>query len=310
MKLPLILGTALGVLAGCASPEKEPLPGRSTPLTDRRPKADEIVAFYNGEPLNWQTVAEKMLELNLKESVDQYVRWRIVEDRKAALAIVHSPEELRRRAAAYLEQARRQLGEARYQQQLALEGATEEHKREQIEKSAFLSQLLTMDKIVRYSELVEDRYEIDRAYFAQEADAKAFRAACQAKGFDDAAKELLPAPKPTKGVLPRESFTKTRPPLEPVLDPWIVDEVSKLGPMDVTDVETSRSNLYYVIRLRAFRKGRDVVYSQVKDEVAESVLKDPPAQQDYARWMERELGRCKVDYADGAPRRERKAGTP
>jgi len=310
MKLPLILGTALGVLAGCSSAEKEHLPERSTPLTDRRPKADEIVAFYNGEPLTWQAVAEKMLELNLKESVDQYVRWRIVEDRKAALAIVHSPEELRRRAAAYLEQARRQLGEARYQQQLIREGTTEEHKREQIEKSAFLSQLLTMDKIVRYSELVEDRYEIDRAYFVEETDAKAFRAACRAKGFDDAAKELPPAPKPTMGVLPRESFTKTRPPLEPVLDPWIVDEVAKLGPMEVTDVETSRSNLYYVIRLRAFRKGRDVVYSQVKDEVAESVLKDPPAQQDYARWMERELGRCKVDYAEGAPRRERKTGPP
>lgn len=310
MKLPLILGTALGVLTACSSPEKEHLPERSAPLTDHRPKTDEIVAFYNGEPLSWQTVAEKMLELNLKDSVDQYVRWRIVEDRKAALAIVHTPEELHRRSAAYLDQARRQLGEARFQQQLAREGATEESKREQIEKSAFLSQLLTMDKMVRYSELIEDRYEIDRAYFAEEADAKAFRAACQAKGFDDAAKEQLPARQATKGVLPRESFAKARPPLDPVLDPWIVEEVAKLGPMEVTNVETSRSNLYYVIRLRAFRKGRDVVYSQVKDEVAESVLKDPPAQQDYARWMERELGRCKVDYAEGAPRRERKTGTP
>ena len=312
MKLPLILGTALGVLlpAGCSAPEKEILPERSTPLTDRRPKADEIVAFYNGEPLSWQTVAEKMLELNLKDSVDHYVRWRIVEDRKAALAIVHTSDELRRRAAAYLDQARRQLGDARYQQQLAREGTTEDRKREQIEKSAFLSQLLTMDKMVRYSELIEDRYEIDRAYFAEEADAKAFHAASQAKGFDDAAKELPPARKATMGVLPRESFPKTRPPLDPVLDPWIVDEVAKLGPMEVTNVETSRSNLYYVIRLRAFRKGRDVVYSQVKDEVSESVLKDPPAPQDYARWMEREMGRCKVDYAEGAVRREKKAGTP
>jgi len=318
MKAPPILGTVLGVVAGawtllaasCSAPEKEFLPDRSAPLTDHRPKADEIVAFYNGEPLTWQTVAEKMLELNLKDSVDQYVRWRIVEDRKAALAIAHTPDELHRRAAAYLEQARRQLGDARYQQQLAREGATQESKLAQIETSAFLSQLLTLDKIVRYSELVEDRYEIDRAYFAEEADAKAFRAACQAKGFDDAAKELPPARKSTVGLLARESFTKTRPPLDPVLDPWIVDEVSKLAPMELTGVETSRSNLYYVIRLRGFRKGRDVVYSQVKDDVAESVLKDPPSPQDYARWMERELGRCKVDYAEGASRRERKQGPP
>ncbi|HEV3026477.1 MAG TPA: peptidylprolyl isomerase [Planctomycetota bacterium] len=314
MKVPATLGSALGFLsaasawfaAGCsASPQKEFLPERSAPLTDRRSKSDDIIAFYNGEPLSWQVVAEKTLELRLKESVDQYVRWRIVEDRKAALAIVHTPRELHLRATGYLEQGRRQLGAAGFQLQLDREGVTAEAKLAQIEKSAFLSQLLALDKIVRFSEVVEDRFEIDRAYFADEAEARIFHERTRAKGFDDAARELVPERKPNRGRLPRESFTQSRPPLNPVLDPWIIEELGRLGPGEVTGVETSQSNLYYVIRLQGFRKGRDVVYSQVKDEVSESVLKDPPTQQDYARWMERELGRCKVDYAEGASRREK-----
>jgi hypothetical protein len=87
-----------------------------------------------------------------------------------------------------------------------------------------------------------------------------------------------------------------------------VDELLTLAPGALTGVETSRSNLFYVIRLRGFRKGRDIVYSQVKQEVLEGILKDPPAQSDYARWMERELARAKVEYADGASRKEKKGG--
>ncbi len=253
-------------------------------------------------------MAEKTLELNLKESVDQYVRWRIVEDRRAALAIAHSPEELRRRAVVYLDQAKKSMGEERYRQQLQRENATDESKIAQVEKSRFLSQMLTLDKIVRYAELIEDRIEIDRAYFTDEAEARRFHQACGAKGFDAASQEQLPERKPGKGRLPKEAFPRAQPPSDPPVDPWIVDELLRLPAGGVTGVETSRSDLYYVIRLRGLRKGRDVVYSEVKDELLEGILKEPPAQQDYARWMEREMARCKVEYADGAAKRESRGG--
>lgn len=311
MKTPAAWGAALGLLAACSSaPPKEVLPGRAPAAIDARVSPDEIVAFYNGEPVTWQRVAEKMLELNLKESVDQYVRWRIVEDRKAALGIAHTPEELRGRAAAYLAQARRQLGEDGYRRQLEREGVTEEAKRTQIAGSAFLSELLTLDKIVRFAEMTEDRIEIDRAYFADEAEAKAFRLRCAAKGFDEAARELPPGRTTARGLLSRESFPKSGPPANPVLDPWIVDELLGMSPGAVTGVEASRSNLFYVIRLGGFRKGRDVVYSRVKEELAEGILKDPPGPQDYQRWMERELGRTRVEYAGAGARGERKGGSP
>src|SRR6185503_18983420 len=268
MKKPLVLGTVLAALAACSSPPpKENLPDRSTSMPERRAKSDEIVALFNGEPVTWQAVAEKVLELNLRESVDQYVRWRIVEDRKKALGISHTPEELRKRAAAYLEQIKKQLGEEKFRQQLTREGVTEESKRAQIEGSAFLSQVLTLDKIVRFAALLEDQMEIDRAYFADEGEARKFREAAASKGFDAAAKELPAERTSARGRLPREVFPQTAPPADPVLDPWIVTELEKLPPGGITGVEMSRSNLYYVVRLQGIRRGREAVYSQVRDEI-------------------------------------------
>jgi hypothetical protein len=309
MKTLPILGTLLAALSACSSgPPKENLPERSTSMSERRAKSDEIVALFNGEPITWQTVAEKVLELNLRESVDQYLRWRIVDDRKKALGIVHTPEELKKRAAVYLEQIKKQVGEERFRQQLAREGATEESKRAQLEGSAFLSQILTLDKIVRFAAMLEDQLEIDRVYFADEAEAKKFREAAESKGFEAASKELPAERTSARGRLPREVFPKTAPPADPVLDPWIVEALLKLPPGGITGVEMSRASLYYVVRLHGLRKAREAVYTQVQNDVVDGILKDPPGQQEYLRWMEREVVRCRIEYSDGGSRRERPRG--
>lgn len=309
MKNALILGTVF-IMACSSPPPKENLPAREDVQVERRVRPDAIVALINGEPVTWQTVAEKVLELNPKESVDQYVRWKIVEDRKTALRIAHTPEELRRRAAAYLDQVKKQMGEERFRQQLAREGSTEDAKRTQLEGSPYLAQVFTLDKIVRFAALLEDQVEIDRVYFADEAEAKRFREAVTSKGFDEAAKEVPAQRTSSKGRFPREAFPRSQPPADPVLDPWILEAALKLEPGQVTGVEMSRSSLYYVVRLLGIRKGREVVYSQVQGEVLDSILKDPPAPQEYARWVEREMVRCRIEYSDGASRRDRPKGPP
>ena len=310
MKNTLFLGTILMAAACGSPPPKENLPSRSEPVVERRVKPDTIVALINGEPVTWQTVAEKVLELNLKESIDQYVRWKIVEDRRTALGITHTPEELRRRAAAYLDSVKKQMGEERFRQQLAREGATEETKRAQVAESPYLAQVLTLDKIVRFAALLEDQVQIDRVYFADESEARKFREAVTSKGFDAAAQEIPAQKTSARGRFPREAFPKSQPPVDPVLDPWVLEAVLKLEPGGITGVETSRSNLYYVVRLLGIRKGRAVVYNQVRAEVLDSILQDPPSQQEYMRWVEGELVRCRIEYSDPASRKDRAKGPP
>lgn len=293
---PILLVAALA--AGCSSPPpKEPALESLPPRAEAREGGDEIVALVNGRPVTARVVADKVLELDSKAAVDQYVRWKIIEDRRAELGVTHSPAELRRRAETYVGQLKRQAGEAGFRARLAAEGATEEAYAAQLAGSRFLEQMFTLDKLVRYHSLLEDTLEIDRMIFVEESEAGRFVEAAKSKGFDPAADELLKGGRsPRYARLPRESFPRSAPPANPVLDPWVVEALLKLKPGGFTGVETSRSNLYYVVRLAGFRPARKASYAEAREEVLESVLRDPPADADYRAWIDREFSRAKVEY--------------
>ena len=288
-------------LAACsAGPRTEPVQPAPLPRAHGDPARERsIVAFYNGEPLAWRSVAEKMLELDLKTAVDQYVRWRLVEDRRKALGITHTPEELRRRAEAYARQTRRQMGDEAFRVQLAREGATEEAWIAHLAGSRLLNEALTLDKILRYAALLEDTLETDRMIFVEEAEAKKFVENARVNGYDTAAGELEKgARKSTQGRIPREVFPKGAPPADPVLDDWILEQLLKMKPGEFTGVEHSRSNLHYVILLRNLRKGRNVPYDVVRGELMEGILAAPPEPADYRRWFDRELAKCRIEYGE------------
>ncbi len=296
-----LLALALGAAAGCSSPPPRETAVEALPMrAEARDRGGEIVALVNGEPVTGRAVADRVLELDPKAAVDQYVRWKIIEDRRTALGIAHAPGELRRRAEAYVGQLKRQAGEAGFRARLAAEKTTEEAYARQLSGSRFLDQMFTLDKIVRYQSLLEDTLEIERMVFVEEADARKFADAAKAKGFDPAVEELLKAGRsPRWGRLPRETFPRTAPPANPVLDAWVVDALLKLKPGGFTGVETSRSNLFYVVRLAAFRPARKASYADAREEVLESVLRDPPSDADYRAWIDREFSRTKVEYRAG-----------
>jgi hypothetical protein len=258
------------------------------------------VALINGDPVTARVVADRMLELDPKAAIDQYVRWKIIEDRRLALGIAHAPGELARRAQAYVGQLKRQSGEAAFRTRLASEKTTEEAYVEQLAGSRFLEQMFTLDKIVRYQSLLEDTLEIDRMVFVEEEEARKFAGAAKEKGFETAAEELLKGGRsPRYGRLPRETFPKTAPPANPVLDAWVLEALLKLKPGEFTGVETSRSNLFYVVRLAAFRPARPLSYGEAREEVLASVFRDPPSDADYRAWIDREFARTKVEYRAG-----------
>ncbi|HXG59829.1 MAG TPA: hypothetical protein VNO22_00510, partial [Planctomycetota bacterium] len=163
---------ALGACGGpAAAPSAEPLP----PAGPARGASDgRIVAFCDGRPLTWREVAEKALELDLAGAVDQYLRWRLVEERRAALGIEHTSQELRRRAEALARRLRETLegGESAYRQELARRGLTEEDYVRRLAASRFLADRLTLEKIVRYERLTEGALDIDRAIFEEAGEAR------------------------------------------------------------------------------------------------------------------------------------------
>jgi hypothetical protein len=292
MNVPFVAFLAL--LGACASPPpREPLP-----MTNGYPgHRNEIVAFLNGEPISWQAVAEKALELNLKDAVDQYVRWKIVEERRTALGISHTPEELHRRAGIFLALQKNLLKEEQVRGQLDREGITENGYLQRLASSSFLAQLLTFDKILRYDALLEDQWEIDRMSFVDEAEARRFAERAREAGFEKAADEST-AGERREGIrrFPRETLLKSQPPEGLASDPWIVEQICKLKTGEWTGVETSRMDLLCVIRVTAFRPATTAPYADIRSEVLESILKDPPAGNDYALWMNRQMEKRRIEY--------------
>lgn len=292
MKPPAVW--ALLILGGCAAGSRGDARLPDLPADGRRERDDAIVALYAGEPLRWRTVAEKMLEIDPRTAVETYVRWRVVQDRGKELGIAPGLDELRRRAEAQVAQARKSLGERELRAQLAADGLSEKEYVDRLAGSSWLRQTLTLDLIVRYQRVVDGTLTIDRVAFADEAEARRFASRCKETGFDAAA-EVLGS---LRGVrrLPRETFARSAPPAEPLLDRWIVEALDLLPPGGVTDVESSRSDLKYVARLVEKRPGRPLPYPEAKGEILESVLKDPPGAEEIRAWIASRLALAKLEY--------------
>lgn len=289
-------GMALGACAAAPAKNDPPLP----PVVESTRSRDEaVVALYNGRPLTWREVAEHVLEADLKQAVDQVVRARILEERKAALGIVNTEAELRRRAEAELRRIKAYMGEDALLTRLAAEGTTEARYVEHLSRSRALDEMLALDKIVRYQALVDDWVEIERVLLPDEGTARRFVRAFREKGFDAAAEEALresPRPGPLRRV--REKFARSFPPLRPPLPPAAVEEIFSLKDGEVSGVQPAGPGGWCVVKLLARAAGRRSPYAEVREEILSGILRDPPARDEYAAWLETEFSKAKVEYAD------------
>ena len=243
-------------------------------------------------------MAEKIIELEPKFAVDQYLRWRIVEDRKRELGIRNSASELERRAKVMIERTKSRVGIGRFQEQVASNGFDEKRYLAHLAGSRMLDDMLSLEKIIRYRARVEDSLEIDRMIFAMEEDARDFVARAEREGFDKAADATMKGSrKQTMGRIPRETFTRSLPPSKPLLDARIIDALFKMSKGEITGVETSRSNYHYVIRLNRISLGRNVDYARVRASILRKILEDPPAPEEYRSWIEMEFSKKKIVYS-------------
>ncbi len=284
------------LLPGCAAGSRGSPPALPPTSEGRRERDDAIVALFNGEALTWRTVAERMLESDPRTAVETYARWRIIEDRKKELGVAPTPEERRRRAESHVAGVRRSLPEAEFRARLASEGLEERDYVQRLADSEWMRHLLALDLIVRYQAMMDGTMTIDRATFVDEAEARRFAARCREQGFDAAAAEL-DARKPAGARrLPRETFARSAPPADPALDAWIVEALDGLKPGEATDVESSRSDLKYVVRLVEKRPGVARPFPELRAEVLDSVLKEPPPAGEIRAWIASRLERARLEY--------------
>lgn len=283
----------LALAAACSSPAPAPPPLPAPAPARERDR--EIIALYNGEPLYRRDVADKALELDVKHAVDQYVRWRILEDRKAKLGIDHTPEELRRRAETFVRRVRERMEEKAFREQLGREGLTEESYVLRIQASRFLSETLVLEKIVRFQSLSEERVEIDRVVFRVGAEAAAFHRRAREGGFDAALAAL--GGDPSKGAHHHETFSRGLPRED--LDETTIQALFEARPGDLLDPVVTRLTLWCVIRVAARHAARQVRYQDVKGEILEGILREPPPPEELKRWLDRELSRSRIEYRAG-----------
>ncbi len=300
MRAPL--AWVLLLLPGCAAGSRGDPPAPLPASEGRRERDDAIVALFNGEALTWRTVAERMLESDPRTAVETYVRWRVIEDRKRELGVAPTPEERRRRAESHVAGVRRSLPEAEFRARLASEGLDEAGYVRRLADSDWMRQLLALDLIVRYQAMTDGTMTIDRAVFAEEAEARRFAARCRESGFEAAAAELEAQKRAGARRLPRETFARTAPPADPPLDAWIVEALDGLKPGEATDVESSRSDLKYVVRLVEKRPGLARPFPEARAELLEGMLKDPPSAGEIRAWISSRLERARLEYPAPGPR--------
>ena len=289
--LLLALSSVEGLL-GCASAPVDPLPAMHAADRPRGGRDESVVALYNGEPVTWRSVAEKALELDPKSAIDTYVRWRVVDDRRAELRVSNTAEELRLRAQAYVKDAKTRLGPDGFAAQLRAEGSTEADYAARLAGSDYLAQLLTIDKIVRFQAILDGAVTIDRVLFADEASARAFAEAARAKGFDAV------EPPPSGRRLPRETYAASAPPLEPPLDlPGL--ELAEAG--SVVGPERGRTGIFAVARLVGRTEPRKAPYAESATSIFEDILRRPPGPSEYRSWLAKAMSAARVEYAAPKP---------
>ncbi len=296
------LAAALLALSACASgPPLEPLPA-PLPPDPLRAREERVVALWNGRPVTWGSVAERLMESELKHAVDEHVRAQIVEDRRAGLGIAHTPEEMRRRAREVIRQTRQEVGEDVFRAMLSRENFTEETYAAHLEGSERLSAALSLEKIVRYQAVHDGWVEIDWMVFARAEDARRFEQDAQAGGFEAAADAVMAA-RPAGVRRLRELFAAGLSPVDPELDPATAERLRGMKP-GAALAAPGRGGLHFVVRLADVRPPNPAPYDRVKGEVLELILSRPPSAQELRNWVNREFGRARIEYRRPGPARE------
>ena len=170
LPLFLVLLTACGGGPVPVPPRPVPFPADSKAPA---PARHRIVAWLNDRPITRDTLLDATLQMDYRGTVDRYVMRVLMDERKKALGIKNTREQLLARARARVERLKGSAGEERFRKQLEQAGLSEAEFIDQWARQPSLDVLLANEKAVVHELLSTGYARIDLAVLnsIDEADA-------------------------------------------------------------------------------------------------------------------------------------------
>jgi len=290
-----IAATLCLLLSACSTTTAKTKERRRPAKPESDAKSPRIVAFLDGNPITWIEVSEKLIDLDLRRCVDLYLRWKILDTLKARHQVSNTPQELRRRADAFILHYQERNGEEKFRRQLKKSGFTKDSYRDFMASNRLFQEKLILEKLLRFTHMREGWIEIDRMVFVDASDARTFLEAAKKKGFQKAADEVAP----NRGRItrrPRESFCRALPPRD--LDAKTLDRLFSMARGEMTDVIQSATGFAFVFQVRKKTAPQKGTYRTLQDRIFNWIVEDPPAEQELVAWIGLKLKRSRIEYAD------------
>ena len=279
MKRTLVL---ILIAAGCGG-SPEPRPVRAPASADApKPPEHSIVAWLNGRPVTRDALLDGTLTMDYKGTVDRYVMRVLVDERKKALGIANTPEQLRDRAEARV-RGLKSASPAVFEQNLLRAGITEAEFVDRWAADPSLDLLLGNEKAAVY-ELFSGGYaRVDIAVVGSIDEADAY--------------DLDP-----KSVTPREVIRNLR--ISRAIHPTLlrddlIEEILKAGPAQ-RHVRAGLIAGVGAVHVTILEQGaaRAGAYAQLEASVIEDVLRAPPDSHELEMWLQHLFRDAEVKYDD------------
>ncbi|MBI4563128.1 MAG: hypothetical protein HY716_00340 [Planctomycetes bacterium] len=292
-----LLALAAVVAVGCGPTPLRPAPESVPP--SRREAEDRIVAFMDETPIHWRDVVRHAYQTHRKLLIDQYIAWKLRDNRARDLGLRNTPEELEARARAHVQMIRRLQGEETIRRQLSESRLTEEAYVEHLAARTDFSDRLISEKLFFHTVLAEASIEIDTFAFADENDARAFAELASRHSFDEAQEHLRRSTdRGPSAQWPRYRFSRGLAPDAIADAPGLEERLLEMKAGETTGVQKTASHLAIVIHVVNVHPPSSASGSELGKRVLAEVLRQPPSDAQLGRWMQRLFKGRTIRYED------------
>jgi hypothetical protein len=285
----------LAALVACSS---DPASTSTPPPIGMSLPDDEIVALIDGKPVLLHDVAAHAMAADGKKLIDDYIKWKIKDDRVREFGITNTPDEIQARAKAMITSFRRDNGDGKLTEELAKLHLTEEQYINRFATSPEMGPRLAAEKAIVYEMLVEGCVEFETAAFVDEKEALALQSKLRNGADFDVLMKDLRETRIQVGRWPR--MRVSREVTLPVLaaTDWLIKHLFELKDGQVSDIERTPNNYCIVFHCLRNLAPRTATYAELRAEVTEEVMLGRIGEPLVAAWEARLLKRAKIKYME------------